>query len=247
MSKFVKFIIWFVVIVLALLGIIYFSYSQNRQFFNSDDELLQAQADQLLTDNQALLDNPLDQGLEPVEPINSTDHLWGEAQAPVHLIVYVDFDCPFCAEYQQTLQQVQEKYQDKVVIAFRNYPLASHQQAIPAALAAECASDQGKFLEMAEKLYANQKESKNETAEFIKDAEELGLDREEFKKCLLEERYKEEIIANKAEAEKYGVTGTPTTFLGQQLLPGAYQFNDFEDQTGRQYDGLKTLIDKALQ
>ncbi|MFH0950967.1 MAG: thioredoxin domain-containing protein [bacterium] len=247
MSKFVKFIIWFSAITLIFLGIIYFSYSQNRQLFKIDDESLQAQADQLLTDNQELLDAPLDQGWEPVRPINDTDHLWGTAQAPVQLIVYVDFDCPFCAEYQQTLKQVKEEYKDQVVIAFRIYPLASHPNAIPAALAAECASDQGKFWEMTEKLYANQKESKNETAEFIKDAEELNLNKEDFKKCLLEERYKEEIIADKAEAEKYGVTGTPTSFLGNNILPGAYQFNDFEDQTGRKYEGLKTLIDKALQ
>jgi len=247
MSKFVKFIMWFVIIVLLIMGVIYFSYSQNRGFLKMESASLQTQADELLADNQSLLTTPPAQSLEPVKPISATDHLWGDINTPVQLIVYTDFDCPFCAEYHQTLKKVKETYGDTVVIVLRHYPLASHKNAVPAAVAVECASDQGKFLDMAEKLYANQKESKNETVEFIKDGEELGLDKEEFKKCLLEERYKTEIIAGKAEAETYGVNGTPTSFLGNKILPGAYQFNDFTDQTGQQYEGLKTLIDQALQ
>src|SRR5665811_931244 len=113
MSKFVKFTIWFVAILLVLLGVIYFSYNENRSFLKMNNEALQMEADQLLKDNEALLDTSLDSGFAQVRPLAENDHLWGRADAPVQLIVYTDYDCPFCADYHQTLKQVRDEFGDR--------------------------------------------------------------------------------------------------------------------------------------
>src|SRR3989338_3893743 len=79
-----------------------------------------------------------------LKPIDSADHIKGDLNAPVKMIVYSDFECPFCERFTGDLKKVEDYFKDQVVIAFRHYPLASHQQALPAAEASECASEQGK-------------------------------------------------------------------------------------------------------
>lgn len=78
-------------------------------------------------------------GQAQVRPIDSTDHVFGDLSAPVQMIVYSDFQCPFCSQFAETTKKVEQEFKDKVVIAFRHYPLAGYPQAEKAAEASECA------------------------------------------------------------------------------------------------------------
>lgn len=244
-DKFLKIIIYFVAGALVLLGIFYFSSKQQETDLDSQS-WLQKQVDDLKEDNLSVVGQANQAMIFPVRGIESIDHVWGNLNAPVQLIVYSDFDCPFCYDFNNTIQQAKQVFGQQLVIAWRHYPLASHQKAIFTALAAECAAEQNAFWPMQEKLFENYKTNSNEITEVIKDADELGLDKNEFKTCLIEERYYNKIIKQKQEAEKFGVLGTPTTFLNKMILPGAYQFNDFTDQNGKKVLGLKSLIEQEL-
>ena len=244
-SWFLKLVIWLVIIAVVLLAIFYFSFSQYRPWSKANNDWLEQDAQELTAANQNAVAQAEQSVIQPVRPAEQSDHLWGELSAPIQLIVYTDFDCPFCADFQQTLQQVKEKFGEQIVIVYRHYPLASHAQAKLTALAAECAGD--KFLLMAEKLHELYRNNNNDLANILLAAEALNLDKEEFKKCLLDERYVAKIDQQKQEAETFGVIGTPTSFLNGMILTGAYQFTDFTDQTGQQYQGLQSLIEQELK
>jgi protein-disulfide isomerase len=99
---------------------------------------------------------------------------WGPANAPVQIVMFSDFQCPFCSRVEPTVKQIKDKYNGKVRLTWRNYPLPFHQNAMPAAEAAMAAAEQGKFWEMHEKLFANQQAL--DRATFEKHAQEIGLD-----------------------------------------------------------------------
>ncbi|MFH1413202.1 MAG: thioredoxin domain-containing protein [bacterium] len=242
-NKFLKFIIWFVALAVILLAIFYFSISENREWFKSGNRLLQKQAEELKLDNQDVIDQANNQKIGPVRPIDQTDHIWGKMSAPVQLVVYSNFGCPFCADFYKTLKKVEEEFGKQIVIAFRHYLLDSYDKAMITSLAVECAAEQDEFLSMQEYLFA---ENNITVQQIIANAEELGLDKDKFKTCLIEEKYQDKILQQKLEAESFGVIGTPTSFLNNMILPGAYQFEDFEDQTGQQHLGLKSLIKREL-
>ncbi len=185
--------------------------------------------------------------VKPVTPMSEADHLWGIIEAPVKLIVYSDFECPFCADFYDTLKQVKDEFGDKVVIAFRHYPLASHSLALNAAEASECAAEQGKFWEMYDKLFGDNKAKTMSTTQFKKDAVDLSLDQAKFNQCLDTEKYKDKVLAQMLEGKNAGVTGTPTSFVNGQFLVGAYPFKDFTGNDGRPELGMESIINKLLK
>jgi len=185
--------------------------------------------------------------VKPVTPMSAVDHLWGSLEAPVKLIVYSDFECPFCANYYDTLKQVKEEFGDKVVIAFRHYPLASHTLALTAAEASECAAEQGKFWEMYNELFGDNKANETSLAQFKKDAADSGLEQAKFNQCLATEKYKDKVLAQMLEGKNAGVTGTPTSFVNSQVLVGAYPFKDFTGNDGKPESGMESIINKLLK
>lgn len=185
--------------------------------------------------------------VDKVSPIDTTDHVFGRLDAPVQLIVYSDFECPFCADFVATIKQVEKEFSDKAAIAFRHYPLAGHSQAEQAAEAAECAAEQGQFWQMHDKLFADNAAGRMSAERFKIDAADLGLEQNKFNQCLDSGKFKDKIAEQKAEGDKVGVTGTPTVFINGNIYPGAYPFEDFTGSDGQPEKGMKNLINDLLK
>lgn len=158
----------------------------------------------------------------------------GPENAPVTIVEFTDFQCPFCARALPTIEQIHEEYGDKVRIVFRNFPLEFHANAQKAAEAAQCARDQGKFWEMHNVLFAHQKALSPEDLHSY--AKELGLDTEKFNQCLDSGEKAGMVKADAAEGSSLGVTGTPAFFINGIGVTGAQPFDEF-----------KAIIDAELQ
>jgi protein-disulfide isomerase len=161
-----------------------------------------------------------------VEPVLS-DHSpsRGPADAPIVLIEYTDFQCPFCGRVQPTLQALRERYGDSIRMVFKNLPLAMHQQAQFAAEAALCAGDQEGFWPMHDWLFANHKAISRET--ILAQATEQGLDIDALNVCLDEGRHSAEVEADMKEAGSFGITGTPGFVVNGRILTGAQPLENF--------------------
>lgn len=166
----------------------------------------------------------------------------GSPSAPVTMIEFADFQCPFCSRFfSQTLPEIEKNYIDsgKVRFVYKNMPLQNlHPNARAAALAAECANEQGKFWEYHNKLFENQTSwarlAGTDAAKTFKQyASDLGLDANSFKSCLDSGKYADKVNKDYKDGTNYGVTGTPTFFIGNDKkgymeLGGAQPFSAFQ-------------------
>ena len=174
------------------------------------------------------------QEAERVEVSTDNDPALGEADAPVVIVEFSDFQCPYCARFaQQTFPQIKREYIDtgKVRFVFRDFPLSFHRNAALAAEAAQCAYEQDTFWEMHDRIFTGQGEWSGSTEAreiFVRYAEELGLDRARFQECLDSGRYREEVQGDFRDGTSYGVRGTPTFFINGRKLVGAQPFNSFQ-------------------
>jgi len=150
----------------------------------------------------------------------------GPVGAPVTIVVFSDFQCPFCAQANPTIQQVLETYGDRVQLVFRDFPLAIHPLAEKAAEAGHCAEEQGKFWEMHDRLFANQDHL--DVADLNGHARQIGLDGAKFDACLDSGRMADRVQANLEAGEKAGVDGTPAFFINGVVLTGAQPFGEFK-------------------
>jgi len=173
---------------------------------------------------------------EPTEKftIAESDHIKGDPDAPVTLIEYSDFQCPFCAAFHPTIKKVLDDNPGKVRWVYRHFPLDQiHQNARPAAEASECSAEQGKFWEFADLLFENQ-EKLGEN--FYKElAARVGINQSQFNECLFSRKYKDKVETDLEEGIKVGVKRTPGSFVNGELVSGAVP-----------YETLKTAVEKAL-
>jgi protein-disulfide isomerase len=148
--------------------------------------------------------------------------LLGQENAAVTIVEFSDFQCPFCQRLvNDALAQIKTNYINtgKAKLYFRDFPLSFHPNALPAANAARCANEQGKFWEMHDKLFQRQSawsSSPDAKTLFVTYATELGLNNASFESCYSANKYTNAIAADESEGQRYGVQGTPGTFL---LLP----------------------------
>ena len=162
------------------------------------------------------------------------DPVIGNPNAPVTIIEFSDFECPFCGRFfEQTLPTLKQKYIDtgKVKIIYRDFPLSFHPNAQKAAEAGECADEQGKFVEMHDAIFANQQAIS--VTELKATAVTLGLDSAQFDACVDTGKYAAEVQADEAAGAIAGVSGTPSFFIGTpekgyQLVVGAQPTAVFE-------------------
>jgi protein-disulfide isomerase len=158
--------------------------------------------------------------LEPIRvEVAATGPAKGPANAPVTIVEFSDFECPFCSRLIPTLKQVEEKYGDKVRVVFRQYPLPFHQKAQKAAEASLCAADQGKFWEFHDALFANQQALAVE--QLKAKATELGMNAEQFNSCLDTSKHAAVIQADMKDGSAAGVSGTPAMFINGRFISGA--------------------------
>ena len=186
----------------------------------------------------------------PLKISTDNDPIIGNPNAPITIIEFSDFQCPFCAKFHiQTLPAIMNEYINygKVKLVFRDFPIESiHPNALPASIAAECANEQGKFKEMHDVLFVNQKEWNNQKLDdviitFTQYASEMGLEEREFDSCLKNGKYIEEIQKDLNDGRAYGVSGTPQFFVGND------QIGFIELKGAQPFENFKKVIDSQLK
>jgi protein-disulfide isomerase len=165
--------------------------------------------------------------LRPDDPVK------GNPKAAVTLVIFSDFQCPFCSRVEPTLKQVEQAYGPKVRLVWKHKPLPFHPNAMPAAVASEAAREQGKFWQMHDKMFAAQQELS--PAAYERWARELGLDMTRFKAALNNEKLRARIQEDDQLATRLGIDGTPTMAVNGELVVGAVPF-----------ETLKAVIDRKL-
>jgi protein-disulfide isomerase len=151
----------------------------------------------------------------------------GPADAPVTIVEWSDYQCPFCKRAFPTVEQVLAEYKDKVRYIHLDYPLPFHQMAMPASQAVHCAGDQGKFWEYSNNLYAVAGDLG--AADLTKRAADLGLDGAAFEACTTSKKHEALIKSNFDDGAALGVTGTPAFFINGRMLVGAQPIEQFRE------------------
>jgi protein-disulfide isomerase len=167
----------------------------------------------------------------------------GAKDALVTIVEYSDFQCPFCARVEPTLDQVLKAYAGKVRLAWHNLPLPFHDMAKPAAVAAMAAHQQGKFWAMHDLLFKNQANLGEEAMEGY--AKQIGLNMAKFKAALTDERLAKAVDAEIAAGGKIGVRGTPAFFINGTFLSGAQPFERFQERIDEELTKAKALVKKG--
>jgi protein-disulfide isomerase len=166
-------------------------------------------------------------------------HVRGNADAPVTLEEYGDFQCPPCGMFAAFLQQLEKEYDSRLRVVFRNFPLSMHEHAREAALAAEAAGLQGHFWEMHDVLYREQEgwsKAPNVRELFESYAGTIGLDLDKFRKDMDSEEVKARVDADRQRGESLGIQITPTLFINNQPL----------HQEHKNPEGIRAEINAAL-
>jgi protein-disulfide isomerase len=148
----------------------------------------------------------------------------GPAGAPITIIEFSDFQCPFCGRVNPAITKAKDTYGDKVRIVFRQFPLNIHPQAPKAAEASLCANEQGKFWEMHDALFADQQ--KLAVEDLKAKAGTIGLDQAKFNTCLDTSAMAAKVAKDLEDGQKAGVSSTPSLFVNGRLIAGAVGFED---------------------
>jgi protein-disulfide isomerase len=161
--------------------------------------------------------------------ITKDNHIRGNFDAPITLVEFSDFECPFCARHYPTLNKILSDYKGKVRLVYKHFPLGFHPNAQKAAEASECADEQGKFWEYHDKLFENQANGLS-IDKFKQWAKDLGLDTNKFNDCLDSGKYAQKVQADYQEGAQKGVDGTPATFINGKLITGALPYEFFKKE-----------------
>lgn len=169
--------------------------------------------------------------------VSKDDPQVGPEDAKVKVVLFSDFQCPYCKTFHDNFRKAIGDYKDKVLFVYKYLPLDFHKQANNAAVAADCAGEQGKFWEMADKLYSSQADwqATEGTARFKTYAGALGLNAAKFSQCVDQNDPKDKIAADMQEAQNFGISGTPAFFVNDQFFGGVVS-----------YDELKKTLDGEL-
>jgi protein-disulfide isomerase len=158
-------------------------------------------------------------------------HTKGNTQAQTYLVEFSDFQCPACVTYKPIIDAILNKYQDKILFAYRHYPLEQHQFAYNAALSSEYAASYGKFWEMYEYLFSSSENlSDTVIAEGIK---KIGVDQNDWMKLPEIDKFKSRINKDKSDGDQFGLNATPTFFLNGRKLNLTTQ-EDLETEVARE-------------
>lgn len=160
------------------------------------------------------------------------DPTFGKENAPLQIVEFADFECPFSKDESLIVRELQARYPEKIHFVYRDFPLEDiHPHAFRAAEAAQCANDQNKFWAMHDKLYQNSDRLTDLDLKLY--ALETGLDLTQFNACFDSRKYKDEIEGDRADGIAAGVVGTPTFFINGQKIAGAIPMEVWEQILAR--------------
>lgn len=173
-------------------------------------------------DDVVLLLDPPRQSVEvlPDDPVR------GPVDAPIVLVEFSDFQCPFCERATGTLTELFDRYENQIRFVYKDYPLPSHPDAFKAAEAGNCAHEQGMFWEFHDKMFGSQ--DALDVPSLNGYASELGLDATAFSSCLEEGRYAQRVQQDIQIGQQYGVSSTPTVFINGRPVEGAVPIEAFD-------------------
>jgi len=158
----------------------------------------------------------------------------GNLEASITIAEFSDFECPYCASFHQTMNQVINDYPEDIKWVYKHFPLAFHEHAQPTAEASECAAEQGKFWEFTDQIFENQ--SRLGQNLYTEIAQDLELNLDQFQECVSSRKYKDKVESDSQEGISAGVKGTPGSFINGVPLGGAVP-----------YSQLKGAIDDLLE
>ena len=210
-----------VVLSLALVALLIWSFAGNHD----TDKKGSSQGSTVVAAQGQVMDQ---QTLQAMKTLADDDPFLGTPDAPVVMVEFSDFQCPYCGKfYSETEQKLRKEFVDTGVVklVYRDLPLSFHANAQNAAEAAECANEQGKYWEYHDKLFSNQ--DKLDIDSLKKYAADLGLDVAQFDDCLSTHKYADEIAADAAAAQANGITGTPGFIINGQKISGAQPYDKF--------------------
>jgi protein-disulfide isomerase len=164
------------------------------------------------------------------------DPAWGPENAKVTIVEFADFQCPYCRSwFTQVYDRLVANYGDKIRFIYRDYPLPSHPEAKPAAIAANCAGAQGKYWDYFRLLFSDSRGLGSDMYQSY--AREVGLDLSAFGSCISSNKYASEIDLDMRDAERLGVNGVPAFFVNDRLISGAQPYEAFQQAIEEELGG----------
>jgi len=176
--------------------------------------------------------------------LESQEEALGRPDAPLTMVEFTDYQCPFCRAFQaKTWPRLKREYVDTGKLRFivRDLPLPLHSAAQPAAEAAHCAGEQGKFWPMHAALLGGEADLGSDG--IGRRAQALGLDMEPFKACVADQRYARQILSNAAEADALALRGTPSFVIGRTVQG---ELNGIRLEGALPYEDFKVVLQEAL-
>jgi protein-disulfide isomerase len=167
------------------------------------------------------------------EDLTDDDPYWGPEDAPVTIVEFSDYLCPYCGRHNaQTIPLLQENYGDRVRYVYRDFPGVGGDRAYDTAMAAQCAGDQGYYWEYHALLFGDQTALSAGDKDALRTllisyAESLDLDVDQFTGCFDDQDYLTDVNLDRAAGQRNGVSGTPTFFINGQILVGAQAYSTF--------------------
>ena len=197
-----------------------------HQYILDHPEVIVEAMQKMQAQQQQAEDLRLREAAKSVKPVAAEDHIRGDLAAPVKVIEFSDFECPFCLRVFPTVTELLKTYGDRIRLAYRHYPLPNHPNARPAAEAAACANEQGKFWQYHDRLFSSP--GKLSGDDLKQHAAELGLDAAAFNACVDARKYQKAVDADIAAGEAVGVSGTPAFFINGRPVFGAMPIENFK-------------------
>ncbi len=212
---------------------------------NHSEKQTQIEGEKLIKENsETIISASFKNSLMP--EISSQDYLWGNQDAKLSLVVYEDLSQSFSADLDQSLEKLKKDYGNDLKIAYRSFP-ASGSFGLKAAQNFRCAFAQGKGWEFRQEILSIVKERSLLEEDFYLIAKKLELNQEKFKSCLGDQKVTNDLIEQTKEAAQYGVIGSPTLFIGDEMINGARPLADFTDSSNDKIEGLETIIQRKLK
>ena len=231
------------IIVAAVLifgGLVYLGSKMSGGGKSFEEQLkeYQAQQEQKALDEQKKAEEEAIAKAKNVAPISEKEYIYGNKDAGMTIYEYSDFECPFCKRFYETPKKIVDESNGKINLVFRHYPLPFHgEAAVKAALATECAGEQGKFWEMHDAIFAaTQSNGKGVEGGIEKLAKKMGLDMNKFTACLNSKKFEAKVQGDLLSGENAGVKGTPGVIIKNNktgevvVIPGAYPIEAVQEK-----------------